>query len=281
MELQKYKKTHSAEDEIFSYFCGLIFPKKMRYFLHLAYNGSAFFGWQIQPNHPSVQETLETCLSLLLHEERVAVTGCGRTDTGVHASSYYAHFDTEKTFSPNECRQLVHKLNNFLPKEIVIFDLFEVALDLHARFDAESRTYQYHICTCKDPFKLQFAYHCHRAIDVEKMNEAAALLLQNEDFTSFSKVHTQVNNFICHVTEAHWNRVDDELIFTVTANRFLRNMVRALVGTLLEVGFGKLTIQDFQNIINQKDRCAAKTSVPANALFLTEVRYPRMLNAEC
>ena len=248
----------------------------MRYFIHLAYNGSAFFGWQIQPEHPSVQETLETCLSLLLHEERVAVTGCGRTDTGVHASSYYAHFDTEKQFTQDECRQLVHKLNNFLPKEIVIFDLFEVASDLHARFDAESRTYQYHVCTRKDPFKLQFSYHCHRAIDVDKMNEAAVLLLQNEDFTSFSKVHTQVNNFICHVTEAHWDRVDDELIFTVTANRFLRNMVRALVGTLLEVGFGKLSVQDFQDIINRKDRCAAKTSVPANALFLTEVRYPRI-----
>ncbi len=253
-----------------------VFWKDMRYFIHLAYNGSAFFGWQIQPNHPSVQETLENCLSLLLHEERVAVTGCGRTDTGVHASSFFAHFDTEKQFSPEECQQLVQKLNSFLPKEIVIFDLFEVAPDLHARFDAESRTYQYHVCTCKNPFKTEFTYHCHRAIDVDKMNEAATLLLQNEDFTSFSKVHTQVNNFICHVTEAHWDRVDDELIFTVTANRFLRNMVRALVGTLLEVGFGKLTVQDFQNIINQKDRRAARTSAPANALFLTEVRYPRM-----
>ena len=219
-------------------------------------------------------------MSLLLHEPRVAITGCGRTDTGVHASSYYAHFDTEKHLSPDECQQLVHKLNNFLPREIVIFDLFEVALNRHARFDAESRTYQYHVCTSKNPFKLQFTYHCHRAIDVEKMNEAAALLLQNEDFTSFSKVHTQVNNFICHVTEAHWDCVEDELIFTVTANRFLRNMVRALVGTLLEVGFGKLSVEDFQDIINQKDRCAAKTSVPANALFLTEVRYAQTMNVE-
>ena len=140
----------------------------MRYFIHLAYNGSAFFGWQIQPNHPSVQETLENCLSLLLHEERVAVTGCGRTDTGVHASSFYTHFDTEKQFSPEECQQLVQKLNSFLPKEIVIFDLFEVAPDLHARFDAESRTYQYHVCTHKNPFKTEFTYHCHRAIDVDK-----------------------------------------------------------------------------------------------------------------
>lgn len=250
------------------------FEKKMRYFLHLAYNGSVFFGWQIQPNHPSVQETLESCLSLLLHEERVAVTGCGRTDTGVHASSYYAHFDTEKQLSPDECRQLTFKLNNFLPKEIVIFDLFEVAPDLHARFDAESRTYQYHVCTRKDPFKIQFAYRCHKPLDVAKMNEAAALLLQNEDFTSFSKVHTQVNNFICHVTEAHWDVIGNELIFTVTANRFLRNMVRALVGTLLEIGMGKISVEGFQDIINKKDRCAARTSVPAHALFLTKVRYP-------
>ena len=248
----------------------------MRYFLHLAYNGTAFFGWQIQPNHPSVQETLENCLSLLLREPRVAITGCGRTDTGVHASSFYAHFNTDTHFTPEECRQLAFKLNNFLPKDIVIFDLFEVSPDLHARFDAESRTYKYYICTKKNPFKQQFSYHFHRELDVEKMNEAAALLLQNEDFTSFSKVHTQVNNFICHISEAHWDRVDDELIFTVTANRFLRNMVRALVGTLLEVGFGKITVQDFQNIINQKDRRAARTSAPANALFLTEVRYPRM-----
>lgn len=261
------------------YFCALK-NQLMRYFIHLAYNGSAFFGWQIQPEHSSVQETLETCLSLLLREERVAVTGCGRTDTGVHASDFYAHFDIEKSFTPDECRQLVHKLNNFLPKEIVIFDLFEVEPDQHARFDAESRTYQYHICTCKNPFKLQFAYHFHRELDVEKMNEAAALLIQNEDFTSFSKVHTQVNNFICHVTEAHWDRVDDELIFTVSANRFLRNMVRALVGTLLEVGTGKISVEGFQDIINQKDRCAARTSAPAHALFLTKVRYPFLGNRE-
>ena len=245
----------------------------MRYFLHLAYNGSAFFGWQIQPDHPSVQETLENCLSLLLHEERVAVTGCGRTDTGVHASSYYAHFDTEKAFSRDECRQLVHKLNNFLPKEIVIFDLFEVAPDLHARFDAESRTYQYHVCTRKDPFKLQFAYHCHRAIDVEKMNEAAALLLQNEDFTSFSKVHTQVNNFICHVTEAHWDRVDDELVFTVTANRFLRNMVRAVVGTLVEVGRHRMSLEQFRQAVLSHSRSRAGESMPAHALYLVEILY--------
>ncbi len=252
----------------------------MRYFMHLAYNGSAFFGWQIQPNHPSVQETLETCLSLLLHEPRVAITGCGRTDTGVHASSYYAHFDTETHLTPKECQHLVFKLNNFLPKEIVIFDLFEVASDLHARFDADSRTYKYYICTKKNPFKQQFAYHYHRELDVEKMNEAASLLLQNEDFTSFSKVHTQVNNFICHITEAHWEKQDDELVFTITANRFLRNMVRAIVGTLLEVGTGKITIQGFQDIINQRDRCAARTSAPANALFLTNVRYAGMMNDE-
>lgn len=250
----------------------------MRYFIHLAYNGSAFFGWQIQPGKPTVQETIENCLSLLLREGRVAITGCGRTDTGVHARNYYAHFDTEKHFTPEECRQLVHKLNNFLPKEVVVFDLFEVSPDLHARFDAETRTYQYFVSTRKDPFNFLYRHRCHCLLDVEKMNEAAALLLQNEDFTSFSKVHTQVNNFICHVTEAHWDRVGDDLVFTVTANRFLRNMVRALVGTLLEVGLGKISVEGFQDIINQKDRRAARTSVPAHALFLTKVRYARMVS---
>ena len=246
----------------------------MRYFIHLAYNGAAYFGWQLQPDAPSVQETLEKCLSLLLHQSRVAITGCGRTDTQVNASCFYAHFDTEQSFSPDQCAQLTDKLNNFLPKDIVIYNIFKVHDDAHARFDAESRTYQYYISTQKDPFNYAQRMFCCRRLDVEKMNEAAALLLVNQDFTSFSKVHTQVNNFICHVTCAHWARVGDDLVFTITANRFLRNMVRAIVGTLLQVGWGKITPEDFQNIINQKNRCAAKMSAPACALFLTDVQYP-------
>lgn len=245
----------------------------MRYFLHLAYNGAPFFGWQVQPDHPSVQEVLERSLSLLLHQEHIAVTGCGRTDTGVHAADYYAHFELEETLDAEGLKRLRDQLNSFLPKEIAIFDIFPVKPRTHARFDAVERTYQYFVSIRKNPFTFQQRYFSFRTPDIERMNEAAALLLENEDFTSFSKVHTQVNNFICHVTHAQWVLEGDDLVFTITANRFLRNMVRAVVGTLLDVGFGKLSVSDFQNIINQKDRCKAGISVPAGALFLTNVRY--------
>ena len=245
----------------------------MRYFLHLAYNGAPFFGWQVQPDHPSVQEVLERSLSLLLHQEHIAVTGCGRTDTGVHAADYYAHFELEETLDAEGLKRLRDQLNSFLPKEIAIFDIFPVKPRAHARFDAVERTYQYFVSIRKNPFTFQQRYFSFRTPDIKRMNEAAALLLENEDFTSFSKVHTQVNNFICHVTHAQWVLEGDDLVFTITANRFLRNMVRAVVGTLLDVGFGKLSVSDFQNIINQKDRCKAGISVPAGALFLTNVRY--------
>lgn len=245
----------------------------MRYFLHLAYNGAPFFGWQVQPDHPSVQEVLERSLSLLLHQEHIAVTGCGRTDTGVHAADYYAHFELEETLDAEGLKRLRDQLNSFLPKEIAIFDIFPVKPRAHARFDAVERTYQYFVSIRKNPFTFQQRYFSFRTPDIERMNEAAALLLENEDFTSFSKVHTQVNNFICHVTHAQWVLEGDDLVFTITANRFLRNMVRAIVGTLLDVGLGKLSVSDFQNIINQKDRCKAGISVPAGALFLTNVRY--------
>jgi tRNA pseudouridine38-40 synthase len=245
----------------------------MRYFLHLAYNGAPFFGWQVQPDHPSVQEVMERSLSLLLHQEHIAVTGCGRTDTGVHAADYYAHFELEETLDAEGLKRLRDQLNSFLPKEIAIFDIFPVKPRAHARFDAVERTYQYFVSIRKNPFTFQQRYFSFRTPDIKRMNEAAALLLENEDFTSFSKVHTQVNNFICHVTHAQWVLEGDDLVFTITANRFLRNMVRAIVGTLLDVGFGKLSVSDFQNIINQKDRCKAGISVPAGALFLTNVRY--------
>lgn len=245
----------------------------MRYFLHLAYNGAPFFGWQVQPDHPSVQEVLERSLSLLLHQEHIAVTGCGRTDTGVHAADYYAHFELEETLDAEGLKRLRDQLNSFLPKEIAIFDIFPVKPRAHARFDAVERTYQYFVSIRKNPFTFQQRYFSFRTPNIERMNEAAALLLENEVFTSFSKVHTQVNNFICHVTHAQWTLEGDDLVFTITANRFLRNMVRAIVGTLLDVGFGKLSVSDFQNIINQKDRCKAGISVPAGALFLTNVRY--------
>ncbi|MBO4488717.1 MAG: tRNA pseudouridine(38-40) synthase TruA [Bacteroidales bacterium] len=245
-----------------------------RYFMHLAYNGAPFFGWQIQPNHPSVQETLERGLSLLLHCDRIPITGCGRTDTGVHSSCYYAHFDLPEGVSIGDCDQFTDKFNNFLSSDIVIFRIFPVNGRAHARFDAIERTYQYFITIRKDPFLAPLRYFSYRKPDVAKMNEAAALLLRHEDFTSFSKVHTQVNNFICHVTKAEWTERGHELVFTITANRFLRNMVRAVVGTLLEVGLGKMSVEEFGQVIAQRDRCAAGISMPAQALFLTDVRYP-------
>ncbi len=245
----------------------------MRYFIHLAYNGSPFFGWQVQPDRISVQETLEHALSLMLHSPHVPVVGCGRTDTGVHASCYYAHFDLEQQFTQEQCARLVCRLNGFLPKAVAVFDIFPAKDAAHARFDAIDRTYNYYIATRKNPYTFPCRLFSFRPLDVEQMNKAAALLLEHDDFTSFSKVHTQVNNFICHVTEAVWHEGDGELVFTITANRFLRNMVRAIVGTLLDVGQGKISVAEFGNVMSQKDRCKAGTSVPACALFLSNVRY--------
>lgn len=243
-----------------------------RYCMQLSYNGAPFFGWQVQPEQPSVQEALEKALSLLL-SETIAVTGCGRTDTGVHARDYYAHFDTQAQFSESDCAQLTYKLNSFLQKEIAIRKIFSVPDDFHARFDAISRTYKYYVSTKKNPFLFEQSYYVPIPLNVELMNKAAQKLLGQHDFTSFSKVHTQVNNFICEVFEASWEESDGMLVFTISANRFLRNMVRAVVGTLLDVGRGKLSLEDFDLIIQQKDRRCAGTSVPAHALFLENVRY--------
>ena len=252
----------------------------MRYFMRLAFNGTTFFGWQIQPKSISVQEVIENALTLLLQRptedgqrERIAITGCGRTDTGVHARDFMAHFDFPEELSEDRRLQLVNKLNSFLPKEIVIYSIEPVADDAHARFDAIDRTYRYYVNIRKDAFNFPYAHRVFEKLDVDKMNEAASLLLKNEDFTSFSKVHTQVNNMRCHVTHARWEQCDGQLVFTITANRFLRNMVRAIVGTLLLVGKGKISVQDFQDIIELKDRCKAGDSAPAHALFLEKVRY--------
>ena len=243
-----------------------------RYCMQLSYNGAPFFGWQIQPEQPSVQETLENALSLLL-KEKVAVTGCGRTDTGVHAREYFAHFDCNTNMSEADCAQLCFRLNSFLPKEIAIQRVYVVADDFNARYDAKSRTYRYYVNVLKDPIVTDRSYYVGVPLDMELMNKAASLLLGTHDFTSFSKVHTQVNNFICEVTEAEWHREGGQMVFTITANRFLRNMVRAVVGTLLDVGRGKLTVDQFVEVMEKKDRCSAGTSVPAHALFLENVRY--------
>lgn len=246
----------------------------MRYFIELSYNGTPFCGWQVQPDRKTVQGEMERALTLLLREE-IAVTGCGRTDTGVHAKEFFAHFETEQNI---DTQHLARKLNSFLPQEIAIKRIFAVADDLHARFSATARTYHYFVALQKEAFRFHYSYRIFVPLNVEKMNEAARLLIDTEDFTSFSKLHTQVNNNRCKVKEAVWEECDGLLRFRITADRFLRNMVRAIVGTLLQVGKGSITVEDFQDIINQKDRCSAGDSVPANALFLAKVEYPEIEN---
>ena len=240
-----------------------------RYFIHLAYNGASYCGWQTQPELPTVQLTLEQALSTLLRQ-KVALVGCGRTDTGVHASDFYAHFDAGEV----ETQQLVFKLNNILPPDIAIYDIFPVAQNAHARFDATARTYQYHVSQERLPFRQGQYCRIYYKPDIDLMNEAARVLMEYEDFTSFAKLHTQVKTNICHLSVAHWEESAGEYVFTIRSNRFLRNMVRSVTGTLLDVGRGKLTIEGLREIIEKKDRCAAGVSMPACGLFLTKVEYP-------
>lgn len=248
----------------------------MRYFIRLAYNGTPYHGWQIQPNASSVQETLENAFSLLLGET-IGIVGCGRTDTGVHASDFYAHFEIEKELSEVDLAQLTFKANSFLSEDIRIYRIFVVNDDVHARFSATARTYQYHVSNVKQPFGKDF---CHRVFynpDIELMNKAADILFEYTDFTSFSKLHTQTATNNCTILYARWDMVGEEYVFTISANRFLRNMVRAITGTLLEVGRGKLSLDDFRKVIESKNRCNAGTSLPAKALFLTKVEYEGVL----
>jgi tRNA pseudouridine38-40 synthase len=244
----------------------------MRYFVELSYNGTPFFGWQRQLKQITVQEVLEDAFSLLL-KTKIELTGCGRTDTGVHARQYFAHFDYPKMLSENICKKLTHKFNALLPKDIAIRHIYHVEEDLHARFSAIERTYKYYIATSKNPFQYQTTYRVFEKLDIETMNIAATLLVENKDFTSFSKLHTDVNNNFCELKTAFWKQEEELLVFTISANRFLRNMVRAIVGTLILVGKNRISIADFQEIINKKDRCKAGVSVPACALFLEKVTY--------
>ena len=244
----------------------------MRYFISLSYDGGRYHGWQIQPNGISVQEVLNKALSTLLREP-VEVTGAGRTDAGVNASLMVAHFDTSRTVDDN----LPYKLNKFLPQDIAIHSVRPVRDDAHARFSATSRTYIYYILTEKSPFE-PYAYRFPQPLDFSRMNEAAQTLLNYTDFTSFSKLHTDTKTNNCRVTYARWEQVSPiKWKFTITADRFLRNMVRAIVGTLLDVGRGTLTLAQFQQVIEKKDRCSAGSSVPGNALFLTDIAYPEEL----
>jgi len=239
-----------------------------RYVLRLAYNGANYCGWQTQPELPTVQQTLEEALSTLTRS-RVAVLGCGRTDTGVHASDFYAHFDFEGALPDN----LMFKLNSYLPPDIAILDLFAVRDDFHARFSALSRTYQYHVSNLRLPFAQGLYNRIYFTPDVDAMNRAASVLMEYDDFSSFAKLHTDTKTNICHLTEARWDRVGEQLVFTITANRFLRNMVRAVTGTLLDVGRGKLDLDGLRAVVEQKNRCAAGTSMPPQGLFLTRVEY--------
>lgn len=246
----------------------------MRYFLTLAYNGTSFHGWQRQPNATSVQQALEEALSTLLRES-ITIVGAGRTDTGVHAKEMMAHFEADLSVEAEE--NLPYLLNRFLKEDIVIHRLERVKADAHARFDATARTYEYHLGFQKNPFKQQLHYYFHQPVSVEKMNEAAQILLTYENFEAFAKTHSDVKTFLCDVTKVDWESTAEGAIFTITANRFLRNMVRAIVGTLLEIGTGKIEVADLHKIIQSKDRGEAGFSVPAAGLYLSEIQYPKSI----
>ena len=242
----------------------------MRYFLELSYNGKAYHGWQNQPNAISVQEVIEKALTTLV-KEPIDVVGAGRTDAGVHALQMFAHFDYSRK---SDLVKFKYKLNSFLPKDIAIHDIYEVKKDAHARFDAVSRTYLYRISKEKDVFNFNRAYQINTELDINKMNEASKILLEYIDFECFSKSNTDVKTFNCKVMKADWVEKGNELHFTIKADRFLRNMVRAIVGTLITIGSGKMDIQDLHAIIKSKNRSEAGYSVPAHALYLSKIEYP-------
>lgn len=242
-----------------------------RYFIYLAYNGKNYRGWQIQPNGITVQEVLQDSLATYLRQ-KVPVTGAGRTDTGVHARLMVAHFDLEQPI--DDLHLLTDKLNRILPKDIAVYRIVPVKPDAHARFDATSRTYKYYLTERKDPFNYDWVYKVHGKLDFNAMNNVFPILYEYMDFTSFSKLHTDVKTNNCCISYAGWEKEGDLWIFTITADRFLRNMVRAIVGTLLEVGRGKLTPADFRRVIEARDRGEAGTSAPGHALFLENIDYP-------
>lgn len=241
-----------------------------RYFIYFSYNGTSYHGWQYQPNGISIQEVLEKALTTVLRTNTETV-GAGRTDSGVHARLMVAHFDA--TPLP-DLQQLTNKLNSILPADIAVYKVVKVTETAHARFDAVSRRYEYHLVTEKSVFRQGLAARFANRIDFDKMNEAAALLPGYTDFTSFSKLHTDVKTNNCKINFARWEKQGDVWVFTIEADRFLRNMVRAIVGTLLDVGHGKLSIDGFKAVIEAKDRCSAGASVPACGLYLVDIQYP-------
>lgn len=243
----------------------------MRFFIELSYNGKAYHGWQNQPNAISVQEVLEKALSTLL-KEKIDIVGAGRTDTGVHAKQMFAHFNTTKVFS---LEKLIYKLNSFLPKDIAVQDIFKVNDETHARFDVISREYKYRISLYKNVFSFNNSHYFKQELDVNKMNEAAKVLFEYEDFKCFSKSNTDVKTYNCKIMKAEWTLEDNELFFTIKADRFLRNMVRAIVGTMINIGIGKINVEQLHNIIKSKDRSKAGASVSGYALYLTKIEYPK------
>ena len=243
----------------------------MRFFITLSYDGTRYHGWQVQPNGPSVQEKLQWALSTILRQD-IQVTGAGRTDAGVHARMMVAHFDVETMVY--ELQDLTYKLNRLLPQDIAIQMMEPVSDEMHARFSATSRTSHYYIHTVKDPFLRAYSCELHYPLDFQLMNEAAAILMTYEDFGAFCKAHADVKTTLCHITAAQWHQTSpSSWYFEITANRFLRNMVRAVVGTLIDVGRGRLSLDDFRKVVEGKRRTEAGESMPANALFLEEVKY--------
>lgn len=248
-----------------------------RYFLQLAYNGSSYHGWQLQKNAHSVQGEIEEALYYVLNRTKVELTGAGRTDTGVHAKNYYAHFEIARNLSENDLRQLVYHLNHILPESIGIYNAFAVKPEAHARFSAISRTYRYFICRDHDPFKSGISYRLTVPLDVESMKSAAGIIMSYKDFTCFTKSGTNTSTNICSVYESKWETDTNMLIFKTRANRFLRNMVRAMVGTLIDVGKGKTTLKEFEHILEKGTRSDAGQSVPACGLFLEDIEYPETI----
>lgn len=247
----------------------------MRYFLELAYKGTEYHGWQVQPNAVTVQALLDDALNKAIRNENIHIVGAGRTDTGVHASYFVAHIDVLTRI--DDTVKFVNKLNSILPNDIVVYTVKVVADDTHSRFSAVERTYRYYLQVGRNPFHLDLVCQLFSDYDFEKMNEAASILLEFKDFTSFSKLHTDVKTNNCKVSHAQWTQNGDRWIFTIAADRFLRNMVRAIVGTLLEVGRGRMSVDDFRKVIELKDRGAAGASAPPQGLFLTDIVYPGKL----
>ncbi len=245
---------------------------KTRYFIFISYKGTSYHGWQIQPNSVTVQKILDDALSVILNE-KISTIGAGRTDAGVHAAVFCAHFDSISA-DLISIKNLIFRLNQFLPADISVNSIRKVVPDANARYSAVSRTYKYYISRKKDPFFDGSSWYLYGDIDIAAMNESCRLLYNYSDFTSFSRLHSGTKSNICKIFSAFWDEPDDRLVFTIKADRFLRNMVRAIVGTMIEIGFGKMDPEGFEEIIQAKDRCRAGKSAPAKGLFLEDIEYP-------